>query len=785
MPFIDSVARLANNRGALLSVLCALVLTGCPTEVTSPTPDASVSPTADAGTQTPSRCPECELCDDEQAIEAQVEAGRLTFEALTAGLPEQPILGPRPEATNGTLTLGVNPKVVPILASPAGAFVAASELGDGRVVAFSSQDFLSSSDRSTLLADPGVIQLIHNAVRWVSPFHAGDNPRVLADNFAVAAVIEEGGVDSVEVTNIRFAQGLEEIRNWDAEAIGAADVLVVQVNEWGTSHIDDEDVAVIRQFVESGGGLLLAGSALHWSWWLNWTADINQGDAILDGTGISFRAHDVKPTQDARASYDPMGSPTKLWCSYVNEDPLNPTQLARMAPLFDAAAADGRRHELELALWRLVDETPPLAVGKSTAEGRLSADVGALLGGQAWETPHPWAYVLPGLVTEGAPRIDSTTTIDTRWKRARPLGIYAPAGEVVTVRIPAEFAGTGLKIRLGELHDDLRTIDRIETWERAPLLWRDFTLTEAETAVGTGIGGSLYLLVPDDYEARSVRVQTSGGVRQAVFSAGRTNAADFSSDLAGGAPLAILEEQGKVRFVVASEAAAQVADPGAVVAFWSGFYDSHFTLSQETAPRSYESDWIFDPQVGYGYANATDRRINHPKLATGWVLRTQTGDEDWWLFAHELGHQFQTSNWRGGDITEVAVNLFSMYTINSYINAGGDRETMGFKDNVIDHAELRSMRWGSAGLFDKLELYRQLVFEFGWDAFRQAFASYYSADFPEDDYGVFMDGFAARFSHIVQRDITPFLDHWEYPLSDEGRTRVQRMRLADWLPPGW
>ena len=62
---------------------------------------------------------------------------------------------------------------------------------------------------------------------------------------------------------------------------------MVQVNEWGTSHIDEEDVATIRSFVEAGGGLLIAGSALHWKWWLSWTAAVNQGDAILEGSGTS------------------------------------------------------------------------------------------------------------------------------------------------------------------------------------------------------------------------------------------------------------------------------------------------------------------------------------------------------------------------------------------------------------------------------------------------------------------------------------------------------------------
>ncbi len=766
-------------------VLCLSALTvllGCPDEPETP---GAPQPALDAGVTPPSRCPECELCGDEQAIADQVAQGREAFDALTDGLPERPIASARPEATNGTLTLGVNSKVVPIITSPAGAFVAASELGEGRVVAFSSQDFLSSGDRSTLLGQSSIDQLIANAVRWVSPFHAGDQPRVLADNFAVAEVIESAGIDSVEVTNIRFNEGLEEIRNWDAQAIGAADVLVVQVNEWGTSHIDKEDVAIIRGFVEAGGGLLIAGSALHWSWWLNWTAPVNQGDAILEGTGISWRAHDVPATEKAQVRFDPLGSPAALWCSYVNEDRIDDHQMARLGPLFDAAAAEERVVELDLALWRLVDETPPIGVAKQTAQGRLSADVGALLGGQNWESPHPWAHLHPGLVAEGTERIDSTTTIDTRWKRARPLGVYAPPGEAVMIRVPAEFANTGLTIRLGELHDDLRSIDRIERWERAPLLTRDFNIDAAQIKVGTGLGGSLYLVVPEEYEQRRIRVQTSGGVRQAVFSAGKTSQADFTADLAGGAPVAILEQEGKVRFALAADKAAQVDDLNSVVAFWTGFYDSHRRLSQEPSDRRYESDWAFDPQVGYGYANATKYRINHPQLAADWVLRTRTGDEDWWLFAHELGHQFQTSNWSGGDVTEVCVNLFSMYTINGYLNEGGDRETRGFKDNQIDHAELRSLRWGSSGLFEKLELYRQLVFEFGWDAYRQTFASYYSPDFPEQDYGVFMDGFAARFSHVVQRDITPFLDHWEYPLSDEGRTRVRRMRLPPWLPPGW
>ena len=104
--------------------------------------DEPTPPPQDAGVEQPaSHCPECELCSDEAAIAEQVAAGLQAFEALTDGLPERPIEAARPEATNGTLNLGVNPAVVPIVSSPDGTLVAASALGEGRIVAFSSQDF--------------------------------------------------------------------------------------------------------------------------------------------------------------------------------------------------------------------------------------------------------------------------------------------------------------------------------------------------------------------------------------------------------------------------------------------------------------------------------------------------------------------------------------------------------------------------------------------------------------------------------------------------------------------
>jgi hypothetical protein len=730
-------------------------------------------------------CPGCTICGDQVGIDGLAEAARVHFQALTVGVPENPISVVLAEDTNGTLNLTTHPHAVPIVTSDAGVFVAASQLGAGRVVAFSGQDFLSSGVRSTLLGEAGVRKLIVNAVDWVSPGIERADLKVLAANGVVGDLLRESGVSDVGVARVRFVQGLEAIRDWHTDALNDVDVAIITVNEWGTSHIAEVDVEHIRRFVSNGGGLLIAGSALHWSWWLDWTAAENQGNAILDGAGIAWEKTSVRGVDQGQVRYDALGTPSALWCGYIAGMELSPAQYARLGPLFPAAFESQRIRELDFALVRLLAETPALPVDKTNPRARLSADVGVSLTAHTWPSEHPWAAVFPGTVDGDAARISQTVTMDGQWKRIRPLGLYAAPGEAITVRLDPVMVDAGLRIQLGELYDDLRNLDHIVQWRRPPLLVSHFDLDQDEVLVGNGFGGSLYLQIPEDLPSTAITLEVEGAIRQGFFSEGQVNSDEFKTGLTMGAPLAILEHPGKIRMVLSASAASQIQDPSSITTFWTGFYDSHRTLSAEPVARTYESHWLFDPQVGWGYANATPSRINFPEEATGWALRTRTGDEDWWLFAHELGHQFQTDDWSGGDITEVAVNLFSMYTINGYLHEGGDQETRGFQDNVIDHDSLRNSRWDSADLFGKLAMYRQLVFEFGWSVFRAVFASYYSSDFPRDRFDGFMDGFAIRFSAIAQRDITPFLDHWAYPLSEQGRNRVLGMGLQPWLPPGW
>lgn len=753
--------------------------------------------------------------------------------ALTAGLPERPFVNTTvggnegSTETVGTLRLGLNPDAFPVIVSRGdrpSVLVAASRLGDGRVVAFPGQDFLSPEDRATLLGNASAARLLANAVRWTG---AKSAPlRVLVDNRRIADALEAQGFDGVEVVGGRGPY----VRDWTASALAEADVAVVLANSWGTAHLVEQSVEPLRAFAERGGGLVVAASALHWSWWIEQHHGPLTADLLLRDAGISWSEDSVDEIASATTSFDSRLIPAVLWAQYIGGVSLDAVQMALLPDLFNTALELGRTGELDVALDRLVRETPPLPVSADAPEARLAAEVAETLGPHEWPETHPWAVEFPGLPAADALVTDGTVTVDasrsefpanaTRRERHIPLGFYAPPSALVTVEVSPGHATGNLRVSVGELHDNLgQGYAAQPVWRRAPWLRREFPLADRSTAVTNAYGGSIALVVPADYSG-TIAVKVGGAIPMAVYTAGESNAAGWFADLDAGAPQAIIQKMGGIRLVISAASARSIDDPGEVSAFWDGFQRHHAELSGEPAPRAFESSWIFDPQVGWGYANAGHVRINYPLHGEHWVLvpgtaegrawlatlpsqgptphsgPPQTGYSpaapgvNWWLFGHELGHQWQSEDWTGHGITEVGVNLFTMYTLNYYLFSGDDynvyteQETHGCAA-PLDHAALANQRWSTAGDCEKLALYRQLIAEFGWDAMKQVFHSYYDPAYPRSTYGGALDGFAIRFSAIVERDLVAFFRQWEYPLSESAAATIRGFGHEEWLPPGW
>ena len=753
---------------------------------------------------------------------------------LTTGLPNRPLVNVTVGGTEGstetvgTLRLGLNPDVFPVVVGQGDmdhfVLVAGSQLGEGRVVAFSGQDFISSGDRATLLGNSSTDRLLANAVRWAG--RTIEAPiRVLADNRQIADVLEAQGLNEVDLMG--QGPGFRE-RDWSASALDDVDVAVVQVNEWGTAGLTGESVAPLRAFVERGGGLVIAASALHWSWWIEEHHGPLTANLLLRGSGISWNEDSIDNVESVTTSLDLRLLPSVVWAEYISGGSLDATRMTLLPGLFSTALETGRTEELDVALARLARETPTLPTSSATPAARLSAEVAETLGPYKWPDTHPWAAKFPGLPAQGAKRVDATVTVDATWhefpananrrERHIPLGYYAPPSALVTIEVPAEHVFGDLRVSVGEMYDNLRQGYASQpVWERAPYLRREFWVVDGHTGITNAYGGSIALIVPADY-AGKIPVTVRGAIPMAVYTAGESNASEWRAALDGGAPQAIIQKPGGIRFVISTASARSIEDPGEVTVFWDRFQRKHAELAGEPVSRAYESIWIFDPQVGHGYANANQLRINYPLHGEAWVLVPGSAEGrawvatlpskgptrhtappppnysppvhgvDWWLFGHELGHQWQTKDWTGHGITEVGVNLFTMYTLNHYLFGGDDGDIISDHrrlKNSVDHAALADLRWPTADVFERLEMYRQLIFEFGWGPMKQVFHSYYDPAYPRSTYGGALDGFAIRFSAIVERDLIGFFRHWEYPLSEDAAATIRKFRYKEWLPPGW
>lgn len=727
---------------------------------------------------------ETSSCGDASFQTALTERMEGWMTELTRNVGERPTSFQVPEATVGTLSLGLNPNAFVILGDATGVYAAGSHLGGGRVVAYSGQDFISSTVRSSLLDNGTLNPLLGNTVRWTSQSSEDVQPRILVDSQAIAHVLNTQGYDDVTVTPTLLQRGLWQTRDWTEAALENVDVAVVQVNEWGTLRVGPAEIEPLRDFVRGGGGLVIAGSALHWSWWLSDSAERFIGNLILVDTGISWRVNSITDLSTASTAFNRFSSVVLTWCAYLNGEDIPPAAKAGIDGAFVMAKALGRDEEVNTGLERLINDTPPLPISTANPDAQLTYRVSANLPPHTWANIHPWTETFPGPIAASPPSTMSTV-IDPARTGSLALKTYAAPGSVVTVRVPDSLVGLGAKIRVGERYDNLASINTIDVWRRPPLLFRTYPVNSTELQVGHAFGGAVYLVL-DTPLAEAIEVNTQGGLPMLVYTRHASTRADWDTIQTQLAPQVILEEKGHVRMVVDTEAAKAVTDPDAVIDFWTGFHQHHIDLASEPTPRLFESHWIFDTQVGWGYANATPARLTFPKLAQVQALRTETGNEDWWLFGHELGHQFQTSDWTGGDVTEVCVNLFTMYTLNHYLNNGGNFQTLGrFEPDAVNHAALRSMRWENAGLFEKLDLYRQLIQEFGWIILQETFASYYDDRYPRMTHGSFMDGFAIRMSVFSGRDLSEFLSHWNYPMSSSAAARIRGLNLSIWMPPGW
>ncbi|MCL1921648.1 MAG: M60 family metallopeptidase [Kiritimatiellaeota bacterium] len=389
----------------------------------------------------------------------------------------------------------------------------------------------------------------------------------------------------------------------------------------------------------------------------------------------------------------------------------------------------------------------------------------------------PWkasaaAATYPGIVAKGAPRGRKTLDVNLDVPRWHSTGLFASAGEAVTVELPPGAEKLGLKLRVGSTTCNVTSHDK---WVRAPKVDIEVPLKEAKTTVSTPFGGLLYVVVPDrvDASARTCKVTLGNACQAAWFKVGRDNAAAWKQMLRSPAPYGEIES-GKVILTVPSAELQNVEDPVALMKYWDEVADLDARLTGIPTERRSPERFVCDAQLCAGWMHAGYPimlpNVTAKELVNLAHLKTK-GD---WGFFHELGHNHQNGDWTFHGTGEVTVNFFTLYNMEKMCGLP-PRQTRMKQDG------LRQLpKWVANGKphdewcrdpFLALEMFVRIQQAYGWEAFEKLFAEYRTLrgnERPKNDMDK-RDQWCTRLSRLTGENIAAVFDSWNVPISDTAR----------------
>lgn len=414
---------------------------------------------------------------------------------------------------------------------------------------------------------------------------------------------------------------------------------------------------------------------------------------------------------------------------------------------------------------------------------------------------HPAAEVFPGSVGEDAKKVSQKIKINTSaagWhigSRRRSLywhstGLYAAAGEVITITIPKDVTEKGLYVRIGAHNDRLW---RKSSWARAPEICRRFALTQTKTKAANAFGGLVYIEAPYDLKIGKITVTIDGAIRAPYYVLGKTNSEIWRQTIRNHpAPWGELAGR-KLILTLPSKVLRTVDDPEDLMKFWDAVMDRYAELLGREPQRRRLERFVPDVQISAGYMHA-----GYPLMTMLDIMTTIVDKERiisnrhggvWGLF-HEIGHNHQNYDWTFGGTGEVTVNLFSLYIMDKVC----DVPDKGHPSITRRARKRNTERYFADGCdFEKwkrdpflaLCMYMQLQEAFGWEPFTKVFKEYRTLtqeQRPQSD-DEKRDQWMVRISRAVGRNLGPFFQAWAVPTTDEARSSIADLPV--WMPDGF
>ena len=395
--------------------------------------------------------------------------------------------------------------------------------------------------------------------------------------------------------------------------------------------------------------------------------------------------------------------------------------------------------------------------------------IGMIIHQKAWQAnpernwpAHPAAATYPGIPAADAPRVTRKIDIDLSVPLWHGTGLFAAAGEPLTVTLAEGAEKLGLRVRVGTTECNITSKG---SWDRAPLVTVELPLNKRTTTFASPFGGPVYIAVPQYRSTPPKTTVTIGPACAAAwFVEGRDTPETWKKTLETcQAPFAEIEND-VIALTVPLAEAKKYANPQEVLTFFRQVLANDAWLVARPVKRLFPERMCADVQLCAGYMHS-GYPVMLPMHTTKHLLNIDTlrkGDVDEvWGFFHELGHNHQNYDWTFDGTVEVTVNFFSLYNMEKLCGkTARQTEKMG-NANLLRSVE----RWKAAGRpFDKwkadpflaLDFFVGLQQRYGWESFRKFFAEYRTLK-PEERPKTDADKrrqWCERFSRIVGEDLT-------------------------------
>ncbi len=379
---------------------------------------------------------------------------------------------------------------------------------------------------------------------------------------------------------------------------------------------------------------------------------------------------------------------------------------------------------------------------------------------------HPSAPDFPGVAPTNAPRVSRVFTFSAKQSRWQSTGLYANAGEIVTVTPLANLPpGVTVEIRVG-CHTDRLFGDTITQWRRFPSLSRVFPLLSGPTPVANAFGGPIFVVARGNADA-NFSLRFDNAVEAPFFVLGRTSVAAWQTIRQHPAPWAELVGHNMILHFPASQIRT-MDDPTPLLEWWDKVVAAQ--------------DWL----VGWPTRTTQERVVPDRQISAGWMhsgypfmchlasapmitdLARLRANGDWGFF-HELGHNHQSPAWTFPGQTEVTVNFFSLYCMEHIV--GKPRGTGHPAINGPKFLKCLERRFGnppSDDPFDQLAAFIVLLHKFGWEPLQRTLASYQTAPLPPKlTLAEKQAEFVRRYSRQAGANLTAYFKQMGYACPDE------------------